>query len=158
MTDMETHPKPLKALRYWSQIASKIWVLALNHIRASVIRLSACLSVPEAVIFLFYFWICWGSREFLLQLIWWIFGCFAHWNAAYTSGESKGHFTHEPRAVTKKLWEPKRKHSKAAPRHFQNHVVWSWTLSVVWNHMWPAPQPNAISMNFYSHGLSHMIK
>ena len=29
---------------------------------------------------------------------------------------TKGHFTHEPRAVTMKLWEPKRKCSKAVPR------------------------------------------
>ena len=38
---------------------------------------------------------------------------------------SKGHFTHEPRAVTKKLWEPKRKCPKAIPRHLQNHGLWS---------------------------------
>ena len=37
----------------------------------------------------------------------------------------KGHFTHEPRAVTMKLWEPKRKCPKAIPRHLQNHVVWA---------------------------------
>ena len=36
--------------------------------------------------------------------------------------------THEPRAVTMKLWEPKRKCSKAVPTHLQNHVVWSRTL------------------------------
>ena len=40
----------------------------------------------------------------------------------------KGHFTHEPRAMTMKLWEPKRKCPKAVPRHLQNHVVWSRTL------------------------------
>ena len=38
---------------------------------------------------------------------------------------SKGHFTHEPRAVTLKLWEPKWKCPKAVPRHLQNHIVWS---------------------------------
>ena len=36
------------------------------------------------------------------------------------------HFTHKPRAVTMKSWEPKRKCPKAVPRHFQNCVVWSW--------------------------------
>ena len=35
------------------------------------------------------------------------------------------HFTHKPRAVTMKLWEPKIKNPKAVPRHPQNHVVWS---------------------------------
>ena len=47
------------------------------------------------------------------------------------------------------LWEPKRKCPNAAPMDLQNHVVWS--------HMWPDPQLNAISMNFYSCGLSHII-
>jgi hypothetical protein len=32
------------------------------------------------------------------------------------------------RAVTMKLWEPKRKCPKAVPRPLQNRVVWSWTL------------------------------
>ena len=40
----------------------------------------------------------------------------------------KGHFTHEPRAMTMKLWEPERKCPKAIPRHLQNHVVWSRIL------------------------------
>jgi hypothetical protein len=35
---------------------------------------------------------------------------------------------HEPRVVTMRLWEPKRKHSKAIPTHFQNHILWSRTL------------------------------
>ena len=30
--------------------------------------------------------------------------------------------------------------------------------SVVWSHMWPGPQPNAISMYVYPLGSSHMIK
>jgi hypothetical protein len=30
--------------------------------------------------------------------------------------------------------------------------------SVMWSHMWPTPQPNAIQMNFYSSGSSHMIE
>ena len=41
---------------------------------------------------------------------------------------TRGHFTHEPRAVTVKLWEPKRKCSKAVPTRLPNHVVWSRTL------------------------------
>ena len=42
---------------------------------------------------------------------------------------TEGHFTHEPWAVTMKLWEPKRKCAKAAvPNHFQNHGVWSRAL------------------------------
>jgi hypothetical protein len=42
---------------------------------------------------------------------------------------TKGHFTHEPRAVTVKLWEPKRKCPKAVvPTHLQIHKVWSRTL------------------------------
>ena len=39
-----------------------------------------------------------------------------------------GHFAHEPRFVTMKMWEPKRNCPKAVPWHFLNHVVWSWTL------------------------------
>ena len=41
---------------------------------------------------------------------------------------NKGHFTHEPRTMTMKLWELKRKCPKAVPRHLQNHVVWSQIL------------------------------
>ena len=37
--------------------------------------------------------------------------------------------THEPRAVTIKLWKPIRKCLKAVPRHLQNHVVWSRTFN-----------------------------
>ena len=41
---------------------------------------------------------------------------------------NKGHFRHELRAVTMKLWEPTRKSPKAVPTHFQNYVVWSRIL------------------------------
>ena len=42
---------------------------------------------------------------------------------------TKGHYTHEPRAVTMKLREPKKKSPEAIPRHLQkNHVVWSRIL------------------------------
>ena len=46
----------------------------------------------------------------------------------HSVGTLRAHFTHEPRAMTRKLWEPKRKCLKAVPRHLQNHVVWSRTL------------------------------
>ena len=39
-----------------------------------------------------------------------------------------GHCTHEPRAVTMRLWEPKRKCPKAVPTYLQHHVVWSGIL------------------------------
>jgi hypothetical protein len=44
------------------------------------------------------------------------------------SRKAYGHFTHEPRAMTVKSWEPERECSKAIPRHLQSHVVWPWTL------------------------------
>ena len=68
---------------------------------------------------------------------------------------TKGHFTHEPRAMTMKLWEPKRKSPKAVPRHLQNHGVWSRILKCI---VKSYTQPNAMSMNFYSCRSSHMIK
>jgi hypothetical protein len=37
----------------------------------------------------------------------------------------EGHFTHEPRAVTMKLWELTKKCPKVVPTHLQNYVVWS---------------------------------
>ena len=40
----------------------------------------------------------------------------------------KGHFTHKPRAMTIKLWEPQRKCPNFILRYLQNHVVWSRTL------------------------------
>jgi hypothetical protein len=42
--------------------------------------------------------------------------------------ETEDHFTPEPRAVTMKMWEPKRKWPEAVPTHLQNHEVWSRTL------------------------------
>jgi hypothetical protein len=48
---------------------------------------------------------------------------FVHIKAMY-----KGHFTHEPRAMTMKLWELKIKCPKAVPRHLQIHAVWSRIL------------------------------
>ena len=41
----------------------------------------------------------------------------------------EGHSAHEPRAVTARPWERKRKCPKAVvPRHLQHHVVWLRTL------------------------------
>ena len=56
----------------------------------------------------------------------------------------------EPRAVPMKLLEPKRKCPKPIPRYFQNHVVWSRVLKCSVKSYAIGPQPNAISMNFYS--------
>ena len=84
---------------------------------------------------------------------------YIHGNLGNLSTSLKGHFTHEPRAVTMNLWEPKRKCPKVILTHLQNHVVWSRILKCsVWNPMWPGPQPNAISMNGHSCRSSHMIK
>ena len=41
---------------------------------------------------------------------------------------TKGHFTHKPRAVIMKLWEPRRKCPRVVPRDLQNNVVWSRAL------------------------------
>jgi hypothetical protein len=70
----------------------------------------------------------------------------------------KGHFTHEPRAVTMKSWEPKRKWPKAIRRHLQNNIVWSWIVKCSVKSYVTGPQPIAILMNFYSCGFSHIIK
>ena len=71
---------------------------------------------------------------------------------------SEGHFTHEPRAVTMRLWESKRKCPKAVPTHPQNHVVQLRTLKCSVKPYVTGPQPNAISMSFYSCRSSHMIR
>ena len=70
----------------------------------------------------------------------------------------KGHFTHNPRAVTMILWELKLKCANADPRHLQIMQCGHGSSNVVGTHMWLGPQPNAISMNSYSCGASHMIK
>jgi hypothetical protein len=69
---------------------------------------------------------------------------------------TEGHFTHEPRAMTMNLWEPKRKCPKAVPTKIMS--CGHGSSSVVWSHMWWSPQPNVISMNFCSSRSSHMIK
>jgi hypothetical protein len=50
------------------------------------------------------------------------------WSIAKLGDLTKGHFTHEPRAVTVWLWEPRRKCPMAVPTRLQDHVVWSQTL------------------------------
>ena len=57
-----------------------------------------------------------------------------------------------------KLWEPKRKCPKDVSTHLQIMYCGHGFSSVVWSHMWSGPQPNAISINFYSCGSSHIIK
>ena len=42
---------------------------------------------------------------------------------AINIGDTKGRFTHEPRAVTMTMWEPKRKCRKAVPRHLKSWNV-----------------------------------
>ena len=84
--------------------------------------------------------------------------CLRDQRSTWMQDGSKGHFTHKPWAVTMKLWEPKRKCPKAVPTHLQNHVVWSWILKCSVKSYVTGPQPNAIPMNFYSCGFSHMIK
>ena len=42
--------------------------------------------------------------------------CSMLWVVRTSKLPTKGHFTHEPRAVTMKLWEPKRKMSKGRPK------------------------------------------
>jgi hypothetical protein len=61
------------------------------------------------------------------------------------------HFTHEPRAVTMKLREPKGKCPKAIPRHLppRSCKCGHGPSNVGWSHMWSDPQPNLISMNLY---------
>jgi hypothetical protein len=72
--------------------------------------------------------------------------------------QPKGHFTHKPRVVTMKSWEPKRKCPKATQD--TSKIMW-WgqgPSSVVWSHMWLGPQPNVVSMNSIHVGSSHMIQ
>ena len=73
--------------------------------------------------------------------------------------EFKGHFfTHEPRAATITLWEPKRKCPKAIPTHFQNHAVWPRTLKYNVMSYATGPSTKCYSINFYSRESPHMIK
>ena len=47
---------------------------------------------------------------------------------------------------------------RSSPTHLQNHVVWSRTLKCSVKPYMMGPQPNVVSMNFYSCGSSHMIE
>ena len=69
--------------------------------------------------------------------------------------ENQGHFTQEPRAMTKRLWEPKKKCPKAVPTHLQNHVMWSRTLKYSAKSYVTKPSTKCY---FCSYGSSHMIK
>jgi len=71
---------------------------------------------------------------------------------------SEGHFTHEPRAVTMKLWEPKRKCPKAVRTHLQNHLVWSQTLKCRVKVICDRTLNQMLfSINFYLCRSSHLI-
>ena len=69
--------------------------------------------------------------------------------------------THEPRAVTVKLWEPERKVYVQRPCQGVSKVMW-WcghgSSSVVWSHVWLGSRPNVVSMSFCSCGFSCMLK
>ena len=68
---------------------------------------------------------------------------------------TKGHFTHEPRAMTMESWEPKRKCAKAVPTHLQAHVARSQTLKCSVKPYVTGPSPNAISIEFLFHAGLH---
>ena len=71
------------------------------------------------------------------------------------------HFTHEPRAVTMKLWEPKKEVFKGRPDMLPKSCsVGSGhgLLSVVWGHIWPGPQPMLFQWVSIHAESSHMIK
>ena len=68
----------------------------------------------------------------------------------------KGHFTHEPKAVTLKLWEPKRKCPKAVPTHLPNHEVWSRTLKCSVKSYVPGPSTKCYFNEFlFTRVLTH---
>ena len=56
------------------------------------------------------------------------------------------HFTLEPRTVTRRLWEPIAKESVQRPSQHTSKIMecGHGPSSVVWSHMWPRPQSNAI--------------
>ena len=96
-------------------------LLLLNTCKLSYFIGCRCLNLT-------WFWKCLLTtfRHFFwaLTISWW--RILTH---VWSGPEYTGHFTHEPRAMTMKLWEPKRMCPKAIPTHLQNHVVvWSRTL------------------------------
>ena len=58
-----------------------------------------------------------------------------------------------------KIVRAQKKVSKGPSRH-TSKIMWCGhgPSSVVWSHVWPGPQPNAIWINFIHNGLSHTIK
>ena len=59
------------------------------------------------------------------------------------------HFIYEPRAVTMKLWEPKRKCPKAVPTHLHNRIVWSRTLKCSVKSYVAGPSTKCCFYNFF---------
>ena len=70
----------------------------------------------------------------------------------------KGHFTHEPRPWSPNCESPKESVQRLSEYTFKIMYCGHKSSSVMWSHMWPGPQPNAITMNFYLCKSSHMIK
>ena len=70
----------------------------------------------------------------------------------------KGYFTHT-KSRDHEIARAHKKVSKGRPsKPPKSCIVVTDPRSVVWSHMWPGPQPNAISINFYTCKSSHMIK
>ena len=74
----------------------------------------------------------------------------ASWGPLHTRAKSRDH-------------EFVRAHKKVSKGHRPNTPLKSCDCdhgpsSVMWSHMWPGPQPNAISMSYHPCGSSHMIK
>ena len=68
----------------------------------------------------------------------------------------RGHFTHEPRAVTMRLlWEPNKKCPKAVPTHLQKRVVWSRTLECSVKSYVTGTSTTCYFSEFFSHVGSH---
>ena len=75
------------------------------------------------------------------------------WMPLIPSPLYEGHFTHETRAVTLKLWEPKTSVQRPSQGTFKITKCDHKLSSVVWSHMWLDPQTTIISMYFYSCGV-----
>ena len=120
------------------------WMLRSRLSRFDSLKRETCV-IPPWCNKISHIWLC-GLLEWKKIMLWHVFGSlmklrnkwvpsnygvFLGLRSCRKKGNSiscKGHFTHETRAVTMKLWEPKRKCPEAIPIHLQNHVVWSPTL------------------------------
>ena len=91
-------------------------------------------------------WRTWKTNQ--VTLTWWIYYnlnkiIHVYLGPLHTQAKSRDHgIVRAQRKVSRGLFN--------IPRHGPSIIVWS--------HMWPGPQPNAISMNLYSCGASHMVK